>query len=141
MRCQGCRGGGSTLRTYCFGVSQGKEIKANVRLRGVRHRYPFVGLPIEHVLVVTRLCWLRKRWKMAALFISARWKTDVGLVTRPETPGFPSKIRLPSVANTTPKSVPRLLTACQGHSRQYHYTVVPMKVYIGRWPRRVCSMA
>ena len=30
------------------------------RLRGMRHRYPFPGLPIEHVLVVTHLCWLRR---------------------------------------------------------------------------------
>ena len=64
-------------------------------------------LPIEHAPVVTHLCWLR-RYKIAPLFLSTQWNTEPGLVPRPKTPGFPSKIvRLPSNTNTTPTPVPR----------------------------------
>ena len=46
---------------------------------------------------------------MAALFLSARWKTETGLVASPWTPGFPSKIRLSSNTNTISVPAPRWL--------------------------------
>ena len=57
-------------------------------------------------------------------------RLNPGLVPRPETPGFPCKIRLPSNTNTIPIPVPRKLPAFQGYSRQYRYTtrkIVPGK--------------
>ena len=39
-----------------------------------------------------------------------------------KTPGFPSKIRLPSTTNTIPVSTPRYLPSFQPCSKQYHNT-------------------
>ena len=71
---------------YISAVFEGKQNVAHIlafeRLRGVRHRYPFEGLPIERVLVVIHLCWLPKDKRyhvpVATLFLSARLKTKQG---------------------------------------------------------------
>ena len=61
-------------------------------------------------------------YEIAALFLLARWRKTVkwGSMSRPETPGFPGKIRLPRNTNTFPIPAPRWLPASEGHSRQYH---------------------
>ena len=44
-------------------TSKGLEhvrVPPQCKVTRVRHRYPFVDLPIEQVLVVTHLCWLRR---------------------------------------------------------------------------------
>ena len=52
-------------RTLYFGTGWYQVLPASGwasvrRLHGVRQaRCPFPGLPIEHVLVVTQMCWLR----------------------------------------------------------------------------------
>ena len=58
------------------------------RLRGMRHRYPFPGLPIEHVLV-SRSRWLRRDERSQLFFLSARRKTETGLDGLTLNPWFP----------------------------------------------------
>ena len=77
-------------------------------------------------------CLVAFRWRyVAALFLSLHdGRLNPGVVPRPEIPGFPSKIHLPSNTNTIPIPVPRKLPAFQGYSRQYRYTtrkIVPGK--------------
>ena len=70
-----------------------------VRLRWLWHLYPSVGLPAMHVLVVTHLCRCVEIGDIIPLSCTMDdWAP--GLVPRPETPVFPSKIRLPSNTNT-----------------------------------------
>ena len=60
-----------------------------------------------HVLVVIHLLGCVDL-EIIALFLSLHdGRLNTGLVPRPETPGFPSKIRLPSITNTIPVPVPR----------------------------------
>ena len=76
----------------------------------------------EQVRVVTHLWWLRRdrKCQVAALFLSTRWKTETGFNASPWTPGFPTKIGLPSNTKTFPVPAPRwLLSAFRGHSKQY----------------------
>ena len=46
----------------CLCLASSRPLLATlyIRLRGVRHRHPFPGLPIEHVLDVTHLYWWRR---------------------------------------------------------------------------------
>ena len=61
-----------------------------------------------HVLVVTHLLGCVEM-EMVALFLCLyNGRLNPGLVPRPETPGFPSKIRLPSSTNTIPVPVARI---------------------------------
>ena len=60
-----------------------------------------------HVLVVTRLLGYVEM-EIVALFLYLHdGQLDPGLVPRHETPGFPSKIRLPRNTNTIPIPAPR----------------------------------
>ena len=53
------------------------------------------------------------------------------LVPRSETPGFPSKLCLPSIRSTTPIRVPLgQLPAFQGHSRQYRHNTEKNEVEV-----------
>ena len=53
------------------------------------------------------LVWLLLDGESSFIPFLARWRLNPGLVPRPETPAFPSKIRLPSNTNTIPIPVPR----------------------------------
>ena len=60
-----------------------------------------------HVLDVTHLLGCVET-EIVAIFLSLRdGRLNPGLVHRSETPGFPSKIRLPSNTNAIPIPVPR----------------------------------
>ena len=60
-----------------------------------------------HVLVVTHLYSCVEVGDSRFIPFFARRTTEPGLVPRPETPRFPSKIRLPSNTNTIPIPVRR----------------------------------
>ena len=60
-----------------------------------------------HVLVVTHLFGCAEIGYSSFIPFLARQRLNPGLAPRPETPGFPSNVRLPSNTNTTPIPVPR----------------------------------
>ena len=83
--------------------------RRHVRLRWVWYRYPSVGLPMMHVLVVPHLfgCVEMEIILVASSLSLCDGRLNPGLVSRSETPGFPSKIYLPGSTNTIPIPVPR----------------------------------
>ena len=92
----------------------------SVRLPWVWHRYPSVGLPIMHVLVVTQLySWCVEIRDSSFIPFLHKWTTE----PRPETPVFPSKIRLPSkIPIRSHYLYPGNYRLYQSYSRQYHHT-------------------
>ena len=68
------------------------------------------------------LVWLCRDWIQQLYYFLSRQRLNPGLVPRPGTTGFPSKIRLPSNTNTILIPVPRQLPAFQGCSKQQRYT-------------------
>ena len=91
----------------------------SVRLCWVWYRYPSVGLPMMHVLVVTHLF----SWDVDSNFITffARWTTEPGLVPCPEP--LVSHLRYASQVTPTRSHglCPGNYRPYQGHSRQYRH--------------------
>ena len=110
---------------YCCSTVVATQVRdhiagASVRLRWVWHRYPSVGLPIMHVLVVTQLySWCVEIRDSSFIPFLHKWTTE----PRPETPVFPSKIRLPSkIPIRSHYLYPGNYRLYQSYSRQYHHT-------------------
>ena len=63
--------------------------------------------------------------------VDANRRGCINTMPRPETPGFPSKMYLPSNTNTFPIPAPSWLRYFQGFSRQYHnyYRLTLLKCY------------
>ena len=81
-----------------------------VRLRWVWYRYPFLGLLMTHVLVVTHSFGCVEIERIASFLSWHERDWAWGSLPRPETPGFPSKIRLPSNTNTIPIACAQVIT-------------------------------
>ena len=60
-----------------------------VRLRWVWYRYPFLGLPMMHVLVVTHLFGCVEIRDNSFIHFLARRRLNLGLVASPWNPWFP----------------------------------------------------
>ena len=91
-----------------------------------------------HAIVVTHLFGCVKIVYSSYFLFLERRRLNPGLVHRLETPGFPSKMRLPSNTNAIPIPVPTKLPAFQGYSRQCRYTIgSPLKraVYAEIWEK------
>ena len=79
---------------------------------------PYVSLQSTLSLLLTYVSFVEI--EDTALFNTAWWRTEPGLLPRPKTGGFPSTKRLPSNTNTIPIPVPRyspaLLTLFKGNT-------------------------
>lgn len=106
----------------CFDTYMSKRRRCHVCCRipangGWDTEYPLPGFPIGHVLDTTYVRWLLRdtseEGPSAIHNPITKTTKGTGSLPRPETPGFPSKICLPSITNTSPLPVLKQVVTSQ----------------------------